>query len=97
MSAWDEQLPHRRAALLKQIATERATLTREYSRISEIAGRADELIGVAKRVTPIVAIGAIVAGFIIGPGRIIRLLRASAVPVLVVRQLLRGAGIRPRD
>jgi len=88
VSSRADELKRRREGLLAQVAAERRLLTDQYARIAGGLGRADGWLAVARRVTPAAAIGAIALGIVVGPGRIVRMLRAAAVPALLIRQLL---------
>lgn len=88
MSSRAEELREHRERLLTRVAAERTLLGSEYSRLAGGAGRADGWLNLARRVTPVAAVGAIAIGLVLGPGRIVRLLQAATVPVLLLRQLL---------
>ena len=88
MSSRAEELRERREMLLTRIAAERSLLSDEYTRLAGGAERADGWLSLARRVTPVAAVGAIAIGLLVGPGRIVRLLQAATVPVLLLRQVL---------
>ena len=88
MSSRANELKRRREGLLAQVAAERRLLADQHARIANGLGRADGWLTVARRVTPAAAIGAIALGIVVGPGRIVRILQAAAVPALLIRQLL---------
>lgn len=88
MSARAVELQRRREALLAQIDAERRLLANQHTRIADGLGRADGWLSLARRVTPVAAIGAIGLGLLVGPRRIVRLLQAAALPALLVRQIL---------
>ncbi len=88
MSSRANELKRRREGLLAQVAAERRLLIDQHARIASGLGRADGWLTVARRVTPVAAIGAIVLGIVVGPGRVVRMLQAAAVPALLIRQLL---------
>lgn len=92
MSSRADELRRRREALLAQINAERGLLGSQHAQIATGLTRADGWLAVARRVTPAAAVGAIALGIIIGPGRIVRLLQAAAVPALLIRQLLSRPG-----
>jgi hypothetical protein len=86
------ELKRRREGLLAQVAAERRLLTDQHARIANGLNRADGWLTVARRVTPAAAIAAIALGIVVGPGRIVRVLQAAAVPALLIRQLLASSG-----
>lgn len=88
MSARDAELRHQREALLAQIHAERRLLADQHARIADGLVRADGWLSLARRATPVAAIGAIALGLLIGPRRIVRVLQAAALPALLVRQIL---------
>jgi hypothetical protein len=88
VSSRAEELREHRERLLTRIAAERTHLSSEYSRLAGGAGRADGWLTLARRLTPVAAVGAIAIGLVLGPGRIVRLLQAATVPVLLLRQVL---------
>ncbi len=88
MKSRAEELRQRREILLARVNAERRMVTDEYVRISAGLDRADGWLRLARRVTPLAAVGAIALGVIVGPSRIVRLLQAAAVPALLIRQLL---------
>lgn len=88
MSWRADELKRRREGLLAQVAAERRLLIDQHERIASGLGQADGWLTVARRVTPVAAIGAIVLGIVVGPGRVVRMLQAAAVPALLIRQLL---------
>jgi len=87
VSSRANELKRRREGLLAQVAAERRLLSDQHARIASGLGRADGWLTVARRVTPVAAIGAIVLGIVVGPGRIVRMLQAAAVPAMLIRQL----------
>ena len=91
MSSRISELRRRREALLAQVDAERRLLVDQHARIADGLDRADGWLSVARRVTPVAAIGAIVLGIVVGPGRILRMLQAAAVPALLIRQVLAKA------
>lgn len=92
MSSRAAELKRRREGLLAQVAAERRLLTDQHARIANGLNRADGWLTVARRVTPAAAIAAIALGIVVGPGRIVRMLQAAAVPALLIRQLLASSG-----
>jgi hypothetical protein len=82
------ELRRRREALLVQIAADRRVLIDQQARIADGLARADGWLSLARRATPVAAIGAIVLGLLVGPRRIVRVLQAAALPALLVRQIL---------
>ena len=96
MTSRADELRERRELLLTQITAERRFIGAEYDRVARGAGRADGWLGLARRVTPVAAVGALAIGLLVGPGRIVRLLQAATVPVLLLRQLL-GRSELPGD
>lgn len=92
MSSRAAELKRRREGLLAQVAAERRLLTDQHARIANGLSRADGWLTVARRVTPAAAIAAIALGIVVGPGRIVRMLQAAAVPAFLIRQLLANAG-----
>ncbi len=91
MSSRASELQRRREALLAQVDAERRLLVDQHARIADGLDRADGWLSVARRVTPAAAIGAIALGIVVGPGRILRMLQAAAVPALLIRQMLAKA------
>ena len=87
MSSRAEELSRRREALLAQVNVDRELLGAQHARIATGLTRADGWLTVARRVTPAAAIGAVILGVVVGPGRIVRILQAAAVPALLLRQL----------
>lgn len=92
MSSRAAELKRRREGLLAQVAAERRLLTDQHARIGNALSRADGWLTVARRVTPAAAIAAIALGIVVGPGRIVRMLQAAAVPAFLIRQLLANSG-----
>jgi hypothetical protein len=92
VSSRANELKRRREGLLAQVAAERRLLTDQHARIANGVNRADGWLTVARRVTPAAAIAAIALGVVVGPGRIVRMLQAAAVPALLIRQLLASSG-----
>ena len=92
MSSRAAELKRRREGLLTQVAAERRLLTDQHARIANGLNRADGWLTVARRVTPAAAIAAIALGIVAGPGRIVRMLQAAAVPAFFIRQLLANSG-----
>ena len=88
MTSRANELKRRREALLAQVAAERRLLSDQHARIATGLERADGWLTMARRVTPVAAVGAIALGIVFGPGRILRMLQAAAVPALLIRQLL---------
>jgi hypothetical protein len=88
VSARDIELRRHREALLVQIHAQRRLLADRHARIADGLARADGWLSLARRVTPVAAIGAIALGLLVGPRRIMRVLQAAALPALLVRQLL---------
>ena len=91
MTSRASELQRRREALLAQVDAERRLLVDQHARIADGLDRADGWLSVARRVTPVAAIGAIVLGIVVGPGRILRMLQAAAVPALLIRQMFAKA------
>jgi hypothetical protein len=87
VSARDIELRRHREALLVQIHAQRRLLAGQHARIAAGLARADGWLSIARRATPVVAIGAIVLGLLAGPRRIVRVLQAAALPALLVRQI----------
>ena len=92
MTSRAAELKRRREALLAQANVDRDLLGAQHARIAAGLGRADGWLTVARRVTPAAAIGAVVLGIVIGPGRIMRMLQTAAVPALLLRQLFSRSG-----
>ena len=92
MSSRANELKRRREGLLAQVAAERRLLADQHGRIASGLSRADGWLTVARRVTPAAAIAAIALGIVVGPGRIVRMLQAAAVPAFLIRQLLTSSG-----
>jgi hypothetical protein len=87
------ELQRRREALLAQIHAERRLLAGQHARIADGLARADGWLSIARRATPVAAVGAIALGLLVGPRRIVRVLQAAALPALLVRQIfLSSAG-----
>ena len=97
MSSHADELRRRREGLLAQVAAERRLLADQHMRIASGLERADGWLTVARRVTPAAAIGAIALGIVVGPGRILRMLQAAAVPALLIRQLLANSAVPTSD
>jgi len=92
VSSRADELKRRREGLLAQVAAERRLLADQHARIAHGLDRADGWLTVARRVTPAAAIAAIALGIVVGPGRILRMLQAAAMPALLIRQLLANSG-----
>jgi hypothetical protein len=92
MTSRAAELKRRREALLAQVNIDRRLVGAQHARIAAELHRADGWLSVARRVTPVAAVGAVILGLVIGPGRIVRLLQTAAVPALLVRQLLARSG-----
>jgi hypothetical protein len=92
VSSRANELKRRREGLLAQVAAERRLLADQHARIASGLSRADGWLTVARRVTPAAAIAAIALGIVVGPGRIVRMLQAAAVPAFLIRQLLTSSG-----
>jgi hypothetical protein len=88
VSARDIELRRHREALLVQIHAQRRLLADRHARIADGLARADGWLSLARRVTPVAAIGALALGLLVGPRRIVRVLQAAALPALLVRQIL---------
>jgi hypothetical protein len=88
MRARAVELRRRREGLLTQIDAERRVLADQHAQIADGLARADGWLSLARRATPVAAIGAIALGLLVGPRRIVRVLQAAALPALLVRQIL---------
>jgi hypothetical protein len=86
VSSRAEDLRRRREALLAQVNVDRELVGAQHARIAAGLTRADGWLTVARRVTPAAAIGAVILGLVVGPGRIVRMLQAAAVPAWMLRQ-----------
>jgi len=80
----------RTAELLRRIELQRRELSAETSVLSAEVARVDGWITLARRLTPLIAVGLVAVTVVAGPVRVIRLLRAAVVPALVLRQFLSG-------
>jgi hypothetical protein len=85
------ELKRRRESLLARVDAERRLLADQHARIAGGLIRADGWLTAARRVMPAAALGAVALGIVFGPGRIVRLLRAVAVPALLIGRLLGGS------
>ena len=84
------RLERRKQQLLKVTAAQRHELREDLQEVARGANRVDGWLVLARRVTPIVAVGLGVAAVMVGPARLLRLVRGAFVPALLVRQLFLG-------
>src|SRR5262245_11628726 len=92
MTSRAAELKRRREALLAQVNIDRELLGAQHARIAAGLHRADGWLTVARRVTPVAAVAAAILGVVIGPGRVVRILKTAAVPALLLRQLFARSG-----
>jgi hypothetical protein len=91
------ELQRRREALLAKIHAERRRLGDQHAQIADALARADGWLSIARRATPVAAIGAIALGLLIGPRRIVRALQVAALPALLMRQIFVSSAGQPDD
>ena len=80
--------PSRKDRLLQIAAAQRRELTRDLGDLERAAGRVDGWLTIVRRLTPVAAAGLAAVAVLAGPARVMRLVRGSLVPALVVRQLI---------
>jgi hypothetical protein len=81
-------LQSRKERLLEISAAQRHELSRNFGEVERAAGRVDGWLTLARRLTPFAAAGLAVVAVLVGPARVVRLVRGSVVPALLVRQLI---------
>jgi hypothetical protein len=81
------RLEQRKQELLEVAAAQRRELHDDLQEVARGAGRVDGWLMLARRVTPVIAVGLTVAAVVAGPARVLRLVRGAFVPALLVRQL----------
>jgi hypothetical protein len=84
------RLERRKQALLRTTAEQRRELGEDLQEVARGAGRVDAWLVIARRMTPVVAVGLTVAAVVAGPARVLRLVRGAFVPALLVRQFFLG-------
>jgi len=80
------RLQARKEELLQMTAAQRRELRSDLQAVAHEVGRVDGWLMLARRVTPVVAVGLAVASVIAGPARVIRLVRGAIVPAVLLRQ-----------
>ena len=81
-----DYLQDRKDELLGLSAAQRHQLGEELGAVQQSVGRVDNWLSLARRLTPVAAAGLAVVTIIAGPSRVLRLVRGSVVPALVLRQ-----------
>jgi hypothetical protein len=76
------ELKARRARLQLECAVQRQAVGVLYHGIEHKAGRADRVLGVVRSYAPLIAVGGVAMVLIVGPGRMLGLLR-RALPIAV--------------
>lgn len=82
-------LTARRTALQAKCAAERNSIAQTYALIEHSAGRVDRVIDTVRRLTPLIALGGIVAIVVAGPSRAIGMLRKGLTLALYTSQASR--------
>lgn len=85
MSSRLEQLAARRRLLQLQCAVQRGEIGEIQAGIDAGAARADRVIAVVRRLSPLLAVAAVLAVVAVGPARLLGAAR-SALPVVLVAQ-----------
>jgi hypothetical protein len=80
------RLQARKEELLQITAAQRRDLRTDLQAVAHEVGRVDGWLRLARRVTPLVAAGVVVASVVAGPARVIRLVRGAIVPAVLLRQ-----------
>ena len=84
------RLERRKQALLRTTAEQRRELGDDLQEVARGTERVDAWLIIARRITPVVAVGLTVAAVVAGPARVLRLVRGAFVPALLVRQFFLG-------
>jgi len=84
-----QQLTARRRALQLQCSQQRDDVALLYGGIEASTARVDRLIGAARSVAPVVALGGFALMLALGPGRALRMVRRAATAALYATQALR--------
>lgn len=80
MTTRRDALVVRRRALQAECQRQREDAGALYGDIAGRAARVDGVVAIARSLTPVIAVGGAVALLVIGPGRVLRLLR-NALPI----------------
>ncbi len=89
MSARVQELSAQRAFLQARCQRERDEVRRQYLGIEQRTARADRFIESARDYAPVIAIGGLAALLLLGPRRVLRLLRRGLSVALVAGQAMR--------
>lgn len=83
------ELTARRRALQERCALQRGDVQVLYASIERRTARVDRVIGVARGLTPLLAVGGVVVLFAMGPHRALRLARRGLAMALYATQARR--------
>jgi hypothetical protein len=83
-----EHLRARKSELLDIAEAQRRELSLDLGAVEHAAGRVDGWLSVARRLTPVAAAGLALVTVLAGPARVLRLVRGSVVPALLLKQLI---------
>ena len=81
-----DHLQDHKDELLGLAAAQRHQLGQDFGAVRQSVGRVDNWLALARRLTPVAAAGLAMVTIIAGPTRLLRLVRGSVVPALVLRQ-----------
>jgi hypothetical protein len=89
MSTHLEQLAARRRLLQSRCAVQRGEIAETQAEIDAGAARADRVIAVARRLTPLLLVGGALILVAIGPGRALGLVRQGLVAATIASRAVR--------